>query len=148
MCWLGMTSAAMPLGLTDRIADKLLEMTNNVRARQKVAVLHVDPALTSAARRHSRHMAQFDFFDHTSPVRGETDVEDRVSLEGGRPGSLSENIYWSRGLAEQSIPASIYREWMDSPEHREAMLSSENVAVGIGVFRQGSEFWATAVFSD
>lgn len=143
-----MTLTALPQTLTDRIAEKVLELTNRARARARVSALRSDAALAMAARKHSRHMAQFNFFDHTSPVRGETEVEDRVSLTGGKPGTFSENIYWSRGLSEDRIPASIYREWMDSPEHRDAMLGAENVSVGIGVFRQGAEFWATAVFSD
>lgn len=146
--WLLCVSVALPATSVERIAARVLEMTNDARVKKGLMPLRSDEHLTAAAQRHCQNMCKSDFFDHVSPVAGETEVEDRVARAGGAFGSFSENLYWSRGLRENQLPNSIYREWMDSPDHRDAMLGPENVSVGIGVFRKGSEYWATAVFSD
>ena len=126
----------------------MLSLINRERQKRQIEPLQRDPALAAAARGHSRNMQKLDFFDHTSPVAGEAEMEDRIAKAGGRFGTNQENIYWARGLAMARVPASVLSEWMESPDHREACLNPESHFVGIGAYQLKQEIWVTADFSD
>ena len=73
------------------------------------------------------------FFDHDSP--GGTTVRDRVErtgyLRGVRRWSLGENIGWaSRSI---SSPAGMVKAWMESPGHREIILTRAFREAGVGI---------------
>jgi uncharacterized protein YkwD len=93
-------------------------------------------------------MARWDFFDHDSPVEGRRQVEDRVRRAGGEGRFFSENLYWCKGLNARVISKSAMAEWMSSAEHRENILSTSVVRVGVGVARKGQEVYITQVFGE
>jgi uncharacterized protein YkwD len=128
-------SATPGPGNLARIARSTLCLINGQRKAQGLAPLHSNRLLRLAALRHSREMVNRRYFDHTSPT-GST-FDDRIRqtgyLRGARSWSVGENIAWGQG--GNATPLAIVRAWMNSPPHREAILSSGFRSVGVGVVR-------------
>jgi hypothetical protein len=78
-------------------------------------------------------MVDDHFFAHVSPDGGT--LTDRLEVSGylARPGgwTVGENIAW--GESYLASPARIVQAWMDSPPHRENILSSEFEEIGLGI---------------
>ena len=106
---------------------------NAERARHNLRPLRLNRKLSSAARRHSRAMAERRFFSHTS-LSGASFV-DRIRntgyLSGVRSWTVGENIAYGSG--SRSAPRSIGSAWMNSAGHRANILSSSFRAIGIGI---------------
>jgi uncharacterized protein YkwD len=106
---------------------------NAKRARHDLRPLRLNRKLSIAARRHSRAMVRRKFFSHDS-VGGASFV-DRIRstgyLSGARSWYVGENIAYGSG--NRSSPRSIGSAWMDSPPHRENILSPSFREIGIGL---------------
>jgi uncharacterized protein YkwD len=102
-----------------------LRLTNDARRRHGCPALTVDARLVQAARRHAADMASRGYFEHRSPSG--TDAGDRVAATGYDWSSYGENI--ARG---QDDAAEVVRDWMDSPSHRENILTCGYREVGVG----------------
>lgn len=100
--------------------------------------LGVDPALTCAARNHSRDMNEREFFNHTNPD-GDGPAQ-RIRLAGYLPQTWGENI--ARGYGS---PQSVVEGWMNSDGHCANIMRGFFTEVGIG-FYEGN-YW-TAAFGD
>ena len=146
--WLLLAVPALPMTVTEKLEQRVLELLNTVRHKHKLEPVQSDPALTKAARNYCKSMCKLDFFDHVSPVPGETEMEDRIAKAGGRAGNNAENIYWESGMDPSRVPQSVIKEWMESKDHREPILDPENHFVGIGCFQSKKQIWVTANFSD
>lgn len=101
----------------------LLNTERDGRGAQAVAM---DDRLMRAAMGHARDMETQNYFDHTS--RDGRDVVDRVRAQGYEPNFVMENI--ARG---QGSEAAVFRDWMNSPSHRSAMLDGRAEDFGMGV---------------
>ncbi len=77
--------------------------------------LALEPALTLAARQHSRDMSDRNFFDHQNP---DGDRAQQRAEKNGYDGSVGENI-----AAGYSTIDDAYVAWLDSVEHRKNVLS-------------------------
>jgi len=109
--------------------------TNRRRQRHDLEPLSYSDHLAAIALRHSRDMAERDFFAHTSPD-GE-DTAARYRRFGHDDRSVGENIARRHPLPTASttdIAAAVVDGWMDSPGHRENLLRERFGAEGIGVF--------------
>jgi uncharacterized protein YkwD len=106
---------------------------NAERAKHRLAPLRLNRRLSSAARGHSRAMAERHFFSHDSPSGAS--FLDRIRrtgyLDGARSWSVGENIAYGSGRL--STPASIGQAWMNSSGHRANILSSSFRSIGIGI---------------
>ena len=105
---------------------------NRVREAHGLDPLSVSPSLRTAARDHSRSMLQFGFFSHDS-VDG-TGFSDRIrrhyTSRGWRFWSVGEALLSSQA---QTIDAhEVVEDWLESPPHRELILSSTWRDAGIG----------------
>lgn len=143
-----LAAPTLPLSVSEVIEQGVLRLVNLERSKRQLPSLRADPALTAAARGHSQNMCKYDFFDHTSPVAGEAEMEDRIARAGGRFGTNEENLYWCRGLSFPKVPRSVLSEWMESPDHKAAVLNPESHFVGVGCYQKGTQVWVTADFSD
>jgi uncharacterized protein YkwD len=107
-------------------------LINARRSSHGLARLHSNRLLHLAGRRHSREMVRNRYMEHTSPA-GETFV-DRIRqtgyLRSTRSWSLGENI--ACGVGSNATPRAIVQQWMNSPPHRHAILSSSFQSVGVG----------------
>jgi uncharacterized protein YkwD len=116
--------------------DQVLQLTNARRAAGAVcgnqsfapaAPLAPNPALTAAARGHSRDMAERGFFEHTNPD-GRTPA-DRAVAAGFQSRYVGENI-----AAGQRGPTEVVQAWMDSPGHCQNIMDPHYRVLGVGYF--------------
>jgi uncharacterized protein YkwD len=122
----GSAQAARPLHLS-HAERTLLTAINVARAAAGVAPLRATPALTSAAAWQSQVLARAGYLDHTSPD-GSTLIDrlTRVRWHGSAAGE---------DLAVAPGPADAVAMWMQSPGHRQNLLSPSFHTVGLGLAR-------------
>jgi uncharacterized protein YkwD len=108
-------------------------LLNQQRAAQGVGALVENAALTSASTGYSQRMVSQGFFAHESPDGGT--LVQRLTGAGylGDDDSwvVGENIGWGQGTL--ATPRSMVSAWMDSPGHRENLLSPDYTEVGLGL---------------
>jgi uncharacterized protein YkwD len=144
-----------------RLNAVIFYMTNEERKKKKLSEVKYHPKLEEAAVIHSESMVKYDFFSHinkrskklhdpnararsvgiTNPFIAENIIETFVLeyTEGDKvyPGKIGEFRY---KLDEDPIKSRTYisigevmlRAWMDSPDHRENILSKKAVQLGCG----------------
>jgi uncharacterized protein YkwD len=114
--------------------QRVVELTNDMRAAAGCPPLTVSPQLTAAARTHSQDMAVHGFFDHTGSD-GSSPFE-RMEREGYVFRQAAENIAAGYTSAE-----SVVAGWEESPGHRENILDCSLTEVGVGyTFDAGSAY--------
>lgn len=100
--------------------------------------------LTQIARQHSQEMACLDYFGHTSPTQGS--VEERISTTGYEFAAIGEII-----ASGYESPEEVVSAWLSSTGHRENLLSSDFVHIGVGYARLVGEdqiiFWTVVLAS-
>ncbi|MCA9690578.1 MAG: CAP domain-containing protein [Myxococcales bacterium] len=102
--------------------------------------LTVHPALRCAARKHSKDMADNNFFDHTN-LMGES-PGDRIDQTGYNWSTYGENI-----AAGNATAAATLNQWMGSDGHCANIMnpSFEHIGVGYHPGGQWGHLW-TQVF--
>lgn len=124
--------------VVDSAAERLVfDLLNRARREEGLRPLVWDDLLGKVARGHSRSMYLRGYFAHETPEcwRGDgdrgrcRDPFDRMELAGVVYEVAGEN------LALAPTPDAAHRGLMDSPGHRENILSSDYLRVGIGVWR-------------
>ena len=118
----------------------MLELINAERAKGGVGQLTMVPRLVAAARSHSTDMAINDFFSHTGT--SDTTFGQRISAQGYIFSAAGETLFAG------GDPATCIQMWLDSPSHRETMLSPLFTQVGIGVFWYTESTYAVYVTAD
>jgi uncharacterized protein YkwD len=118
---------------TDADVAALQCVVNRERARRGLRDLDRTRSLDQAAARHSSDMARNDYFDHRSP--GGSMPADRARnagyLSGASSWQVGETLAW--GTGPLATPASIVRSWLNSPPHRELLLSRSFADFGLGI---------------
>ncbi len=143
------------------INQAILAETNRQRASNRLPALQLSQQLNIAAQMHANDMVSQNFFSHTNPndpTRAK--MEQRIQLSGFRARSMAENIATSFGIqyvantpvytggpgvfmaqsGGPQIPAhtpasfatALVKQWMNSPGHRQNILS-HNTFLGVGV---------------
>ena len=115
----------------------ILCLLNRARTRHGLARLGRNSSLELASQRHSEDMALRDFYEHDRPEGA--DPATRVA-GAGYPiagASVGENIHW--GIEEDATPVRIFRDWMESPGHRENILRPQFTEVGVGVAHEAPQ---------
>jgi uncharacterized protein YkwD len=109
----------------------IVRRINAIRASRGRRPLRVSRQLSAAAAYHTNQMGLRGFFEHDSANGAEfwKRIERFYPVLPGRSWSVGENIVWG---APSLSSAEAVREWMNSPPHRENILSSEWRQVGVG----------------
>ncbi|MET0344074.1 MAG: CAP domain-containing protein [Polyangiales bacterium] len=127
----------------EEVADHLLTLIAEERARRRLPPLRNDRRLTRIALKHSKDMVQHAFIAHTSKRSG--DATARVRRAGLNAYVVLENI--GRGYSADEL----HRGLMESPGHRGNILHPEAREIGIGVMaeQEGDRlaFIATELFT-
>jgi len=118
---------------------QIFALANQARAQAGVAALRWDPELAAAALQHCRMMAEEGEISHQ--YSGEPDLTTRAARAGAHFSMIEENV----ALAPSAV--AIHQAWMQSPGHRENLLSPEVDHVGIAVVYARGEFYAVADYS-
>lgn len=114
---------------------KTVELHNATREERGLTPLCVHPALTAAARTHSRKMIRKDYFSHDS-YEG-TPLVERLrrhgyTTDGYRSWRVAGNIAW--GNRSRGTPEHVFGGWMNSDSHRPNILSEEFRQIGVGTY--------------
>ena len=109
-----------------RVEGELSALINAERARHGLPALQPDARLQRAAQAHAEDMVARGYFSHRS--KSGTRPVARVKAAGFEACFVAENL--SRGYA---TPRQSVTGWMQSPGHRDNILSSQARAIGIGV---------------
>lgn len=103
----------------------MLGRLNAIRDEYKLVALRMDDRLNRAAQLHSDDMANRDYFDHQTPEGSR--MTDRADAFGYHWRLLFENI-----AAGQTSTAEAVEGWMNSAEHRAAILDRAGRDAGMG----------------
>jgi uncharacterized protein YkwD len=121
--------------------QKILELTNQAREKEKLSPLKLNAQLTEAARAHSGNMARKGELKHELDGKR---VPDRVNATSYRWAEVGENI----AVTDGDPPAGIFKGWMDSKGHRANILNSAFTEIGIGIARNDrGDIYYTQVFA-
>ncbi len=140
---------AQETGNLSTLRQEALDLTNSARADAGLSELTPSDVLDQAAQDHAADMLAREYHDHVSPD-GVTPF-DRFIAAGGSSWALSgENIATCSGCI---VPPDIDRVlafqkgWMQSPGHRENILSDGFDSFGFGIIGEGSAVYAVQTFS-
>ncbi|MCB9638817.1 MAG: hypothetical protein H6727_07930 [Myxococcales bacterium] len=146
-CWgLSASVYAAPCDMSAGEAE-VLQRTNKIRQRAGLSTLRCNSILRQYARKWSRKMCQDRFFSHDDPEGRET-FSARMShiglltaQKGLESYASAENIF-----AGSPRPQSAMRSWMNSPGHRQNILTPQMTHLGVGYIAcRGRHLW-TQIF--
>lgn len=125
----------------------VLARVNAVRRSHGLRGLKISRGLSAAAAYHSRQMVQHGFFEHESRGGGSfwKRVERFYGSGGFRSWEVGENLAY--GSPDLGAAATV-RMWMNSPGHRDNLLSRRWREIGLGalhVASAGGEFGGSPV---
>ena len=112
---------------TSRAEQRVVWRVNDVRAHFGLAPLRASRGLTRAADHHSHDLLRHDFFDHDSSDG--TTFDRRVHSYVGAY-MVGENI--AAVGTRHGVAALTVRLWMQSPPHREVLLTRGYRRIGVG----------------
>lgn len=115
------------------IEQQVLTLTNAERQKAGLAPLAIDRNLMDSARAKSKDMSVNGYFSHTSPTYGSP--FDQMKSFGVSYRSAAENIAYGQRSAEEVV-----RAWMNSPGHRQNILTDNFTHIGIGYDANG-HYW-------
>lgn len=115
------------------IEKEVLDLTNAERQKAGLAPLQSDKNLMTAARAKSTDMATNRYFSHDSPTYGSP--FDQMKSFGVTYRSAAENIAQGQRSAQEVV-----NSWMNSPGHRQNILTSNFTHIGIGYDANG-HYW-------
>lgn len=101
-------------------------LLNDARGAVSVQPVTFSQTLTDVAQAHATDMAQNGYFSHTG-LNGST-IADRIDAAGYEYDWAAENLL--RGTTDEAVAL---QAWMNSPPHRDAMLSPRAEEFGLGL---------------
>lgn len=111
---------------TENLADNIIILTNQERAKVGAERLYENSVLDTAAQKKLEDMFSKNYWDHTGP-NGET-AWDFISGEHYQYEVAGENL--ARGFKSSS---DVVKAWMESPTHRKNLLNERYQEIGIAV---------------
>lgn len=120
-------------------AEQVFALANQARMQAGVGRLQWDPELAAAALKHCQRMAEEGPIAHR--YGGEPDLSDRAAQAGAHFSVIEENV------AIAPTPEQVHTEWMQSPGHRQNLLSPEVDRVGVAVVAARGVLYAVADYS-
>jgi len=112
-----------------KLRSALLCLVNRKRAANGLRALRLDRKLQRAAGRHARDMVERDYFAHQRD--GGPDLSTRLDRAGWKGTAWGETIAY--GCGSSGSPKATLKGWMNSPPHREILLSGTYRRGGLGV---------------
>ena len=140
---------AQDTGDLSALRQEALDLTNAARGTAGLSELHPSKLLDEVALGHARDMLERDYYAHVTP-EGETPFERFIAEGGSRWGISGENIATCEGCPtppDRARVRAFHEGWMQSPGHRENILSDGFDSFGFGVVGQGDEILAVQTFS-
>ena len=125
---------------------EMLKRINDLRKENGLQPLVLSEPLGTAAERKASDMASHHYVAHVSPDGQDLqELLDEVGYDYNT--AMGENIAAGHESAEAT-----FKQWLNSPEHREIMLDEDYTAVGIGRARNAEAkydwYWAAEFGSE
>jgi len=115
----------------------MLKLLNKDRKIHKLPKLRMQQDLRDVARKHSKDMAEKDYFDHVNLKR--QTPKDRMQMSRVTEALSGENLAKIGGFVNPTQKAEI--GLMNSPGHRANILNKHYNCVGIGVIQSVSKIY-------
>jgi len=138
--------ASRPAALQDippleELGRRLFETANRERVSRGLPALRSDPALEALAREQSEDMARLGLLAHLSGT-GDT-LTERLRKAGVYFTANAENV----ARSDSFDPELLHESFMNSPEHRKALLNPEFDETGMAIARGADgDYYATQDF--
>ena len=142
-------AAAQESGDFEALRQRALELVNASRSEAGLPELSLGPILNEAAQSHAVDMVERDYYAHVGPD-GQTPADRFLAAGGSRWALSGENIAMCSGC---TAPPDIERVeafhegWMQSPEHRENILTEGFDRFGFGIAGEAGEIYAVQTFA-
>jgi len=120
--------------------NAIIELTNNIRATEGLAILEENPLLDTIAEARARDILDKQYFGHVSPT-GEQASHIAIKI-GYKYKIIAENLASGAFFTNSKIVDC----WMQSPGHRKNILSSQMREIGVSVIKgrlNGAETWVS-----
>ena len=135
--WNNAAGAGDHVTVLPRLETRLLTRINDVRRAAGLAPLRASVALAAAAHEQSLSMAEHGFFSHDSFSGAPfwKRVETRYPKPAGGAWRVGENLVWS---SPQLSAQRALELWLNSPPHRQNLLTAAWREVGIAAVHASS----------
>ncbi|MEG1001817.1 CAP domain-containing protein [Clostridium sp.] len=128
-----------------QVESKIFEKVNVERAKAGVPKLSYNNTMQKYARIKSQDMGDRNYFDHTDP-NGNL-ITAKMKADGVSYRAWGENIAYIGGVSDADALANQFMtNWMNSPGHRQNILSTNFTGIGVGVYKSGDRVYATQEF--
>jgi len=134
LCGLGVAQE-----VDESAAHRLFELLNQERDKAGLAALHWDERLAQAAVDHSKLLAEYKRLSHQ--FEGEPALRQRLAKYDLRLNRSGENVAYDNSIG------SAHTGLMQSPRHRDNIMSPNYNAAGIGVVKRGNLYYVTQNFA-
>jgi uncharacterized protein YkwD len=128
----------------------LFFMTNEERSKVGIPPMRYHKFLEVAAYNHSLKMATAGFYSHYNSIDASRyRPGDRGKIAGITNPHIAENIaqeYPKKGSTYMQIAASFISQWMNSPGHKENILSKKGRQMGAGTYYIDNKIYGTQAF--
>jgi hypothetical protein len=129
---------------TATVEQQLLSLVNSGRG----AAMASHAGLRVAGRGHSQDMAAVGYWNHDGAAErvrnaAPDPTESNGAPDDGYTGTWCENVAYESGGSESTIAQRIYDRWRSSSEHLACMSNGDMTAAGVGVYFDGTTYWAT-----
>ncbi len=139
--------AASLAAITPTKAERtVIKLVNKERAKQGLAAVRFNAALTRAARAHAREMARRQVLTHRS-ANGAT-IAGRAVANGYKRSryrywTVGENVASARSGTPFATPAGAVCLWSRASTHRQIMLRGvyRNIGVGVATAANGTRYF-------
>jgi Cysteine-rich secretory protein family len=115
-----------------KVEAAIVEITNTVRAEAKLGQVVISPQLTAAARAYAQLLARTGQFSHEADGK----LADRTQRVGYEHCAIGENLAShqdSRGFETRALAKSAMEGWLNSPGHRQNIVTAEMTETGVAV---------------
>jgi len=134
LCWSGITAwgqnAVSPAVQKAQFEQKVVELTNQMRAKHGLPPLRRQENLQSAAQWMGMDMARAGYFSHTDSQNRSIDLR-LPDLGYTDYQAIGENL-----AGGQKTPGQVVTDWMNSPGHRANLLSPHFREIGVSYLAQ------------
>ena len=128
----------------------LFFITNEERSKAGIPPMRYHKFLEVAAYNHSLKMATTGFFSHyNSNDVSRKSTGDRGKLAGITNPHIAENIAYNfpkNGSTYMQVAALVIKQWMNSPGHKENILSKSGRQMGVGAYYIDDKIYVTQAF--
>ena len=133
------TPVPTELSETEQTEAYIFQFINKERADRDLPILGTDANLSVISKEWSEYLASINDLPHG-------DFASRMESIGYSSYSCGEIIAYTSGGTPSEVARKFVDMWLESPPHREIMLTSSNGYMGVGVSKSVSAFYSVVDF--